>query len=143
MKCPNCGAEVHEEDKFCGECGKPLRHEIKIAPIWKWGSMVASLVLVLIYWILCIGITLYTHLAVLIILLIFGLPSTIYLMYKERTEKIKYGLAWISFPILTFPFTLQPYPEDAFEVFLSFVIPAIIIDVIFMLSMFTKQDKRK
>jgi len=24
MNCPYCGAEVREEDKFCGECGKPL-----------------------------------------------------------------------------------------------------------------------
>jgi len=24
LKCPYCGAEVRREDKFCGECGKPL-----------------------------------------------------------------------------------------------------------------------
>ena len=24
MNCPYCGAEVRKEDKFCGECGKPL-----------------------------------------------------------------------------------------------------------------------
>jgi len=24
MNCPYCGAEVREEDKFCGECGKSL-----------------------------------------------------------------------------------------------------------------------
>lgn len=24
MKCPNCGAQVFEEDKFCGECGQDL-----------------------------------------------------------------------------------------------------------------------
>jgi len=136
MKCPNCGAEVHEEDKFCGGCGRPLQREIEIAPKWKWGSMIASLVLVLIYWILCIGGSffggIYTHPVVLIILLIFGLPATIYLMYKERTEKIKYGLAWISFPILTFPFTLQPFPEDAFAVFLLLAIPAIVIDIIYV-----------
>ena len=24
MKCPNCSAQVFEEDKFCGECGQDL-----------------------------------------------------------------------------------------------------------------------
>ena len=50
MKCPNCGAEVREGDKFCGECGETIRHKIGIAlaPKWKWGSMIASLVLVFI-----------------------------------------------------------------------------------------------
>lgn len=146
MKCPNCGEEVREADKFCGECGKPIRREIEIAPKWKWGSMIASLVIVLIFWIICIAASFtgesYTDPVVLIILLIFGLPATIYLMYKERTEKIKYGLAWISFPILTFHFTLEPYPDSAFEAFLLLAIPAIVIDVIYVIYVY-KQDKRK
>ena len=25
MKCPNCGSVVHEEDLFCGNCGKNLK----------------------------------------------------------------------------------------------------------------------
>lgn len=29
MKCPNCGAEVSEEDKFCGECGKTLTRTVE------------------------------------------------------------------------------------------------------------------
>ena len=132
MKCPNCGAEVHEDDKFCGECGKPLRHEIEIAPKWKWGSMIASLVLVFIFWIICMVDYTYDE-ELLLILLIFGLPATIYLMYKERTEKIKYGLAWILFPILTLLFGLVGWsPEEVFIVFLVFAIPAIVIDFIYV-----------
>lgn len=26
MKCPNCGANVLPEDRFCGECGTPIQH---------------------------------------------------------------------------------------------------------------------
>jgi predicted amidophosphoribosyltransferase len=48
MKCPSCSAEVGEKDKFCGECGKPLRSEV--ASKWKWGSMIANLVLLFIFW---------------------------------------------------------------------------------------------
>ena len=126
MKCPYCGAEVKEEDKFCGECGENLRHEIEIAlaPKWKWGSMIVSLLLVFMFGIG--SMTTYSEEG-LLILLIFGFPATIYLMYKERREKIKYGLAWILFPILILPFGL-----GTFEAFIVFVIPAIIIDVIYV-----------
>jgi len=155
MKCPNCGAEVREEDKFCGECGKPLRREIEFAPVWKWGSMIASLVLVFISWMDCINRTTagVAGIYALQYLMMFGLPATIYLMYKERTKKIKYGLAWISFPILTwfyaFPILTwllgMPYmcwsemTSDLYDctviTFLEFtflVITAIVIDVIYV-----------
>lgn len=141
MKCHYCGAEVREEDKFCGECGKPLRCEI--APQWKWGSMIVSLVLIFSIWATCIGTTEYGE-DLLIILLIFVFPVTIYLMYKERTAKIKYGLAWILFPILLF-FSGLPYGyydyyygyyEDltpiVFFIFIILVIPAIVIDIIYV-----------
>ena len=142
MKCPHCGAEVNESDAFCGGCGKPLRREIEIAPKWKWGSMFASLVLTFIFWMLCLDES-YNEVG-LIILLIFGFPATIYLMYKERTKKIKYGLAWILFPIVTW-FSGLPYgwyssysgrlydeTPEAFGVFIIFIIPAIVIDVIYV-----------
>jgi len=157
MKCPHCGAEVNGSDAFCGDCGKPLRREIEIAPsilreieirlnfiwkwrglTWKWGSMTVSLVLVFLFWAICIDMTYYGD-GLLTILLIFGFPTTIYLMYKERTKKIKYGLAWISFPILTF-FSGIPYGWNfmglygtlgAFGVFIILIIPAIVIDVIY------------
>lgn len=60
-------------------------------------------------------------------------------MYKERTKKIKYGLAWILFPILTF-FSGSPYggyfmdlygTSGAFGAFIILIIPAIVIDVIY------------
>ena len=132
MKCPNCGAEVREEDKFCGECGKPLRREIEIAPKWKWGSMIASLVLLFISWIFA-GPIANSSEELLLPLLIFGFPATIYLMYKERTAKIKYGIAWILFPFLILFFGLDSSePEATILGFLFFAIPAIVIDVIYV-----------
>ena len=132
MKCPHCGAEVDESDAFCGGCGKPLRREIEIAPKWKWGSMIASLVLVLFFYFLIIGETnAYDELS--ITLLVFGFPTTIYLMYKERAGKIKYGLAWILFPILMLLLGLDAeYSENVPSMFLWVAIPAIIIDVIYV-----------
>lgn len=133
MKCPNCNAEVHDEDKFCGECRENLRREIEIAPKWKWGSMIASFVLVFIF-IVCLTAEsdLYNG-PIFMTLLIFGFPTTIYLMYKERVGKIKYGLAWILFPILVFLFSLYTeYTELAFWMVLWAAIPAIVIDVIYV-----------
>lgn len=140
MKCPNCGAEVHEEDKFCGECRENLRREIEIAPKWKWGSMIASLLLVFIFWFLIFAETSWIYggmdKKIFLTLIIFGFPTTIYLMYKERAGKIKYGLAWILFPILILLVVLDV--ADAYErefalwMFLWFAIPAIVIDVIYV-----------
>ena len=152
MKCPNCGAEVREEDKFCGECGKPLRRQIEIAPKWKWGSMIASLVLVFIFWFVCMAIVVDSipysledyeqyeqyidqYLITSVTLLIFGFSVTGYLMYKERTAKIKYGLGWILFPILILCLDLAVGYESALWVcttFLWLAIPAIVIDVIYV-----------
>ena len=161
MKCPYCGAEVKEDDIFCGECGKPLRRrkieialplprKIEISSIWKWGSMIASLVLIFSIWAICIEETYYGE-ELLIILLIFGFPATIYLMYKERAKKIKYGLAWILFPILTW-FSGIPYgwyyyrfydrTPETFAIFIILLILAIVIDVIYAYYVY-KQDKRK
>ena len=132
MKCPNCNAEVHEEDKFCGECGENLRREIEIAPKWKWGSMIASLVLVLFFCFFIINVTNASE-ELMITSLIFFFPTTIYLMYKERAGKIKYGLAWILFPILMLLFGLDTrYSEDTLWMFLWAAIPAIAIDVIYV-----------
>ena len=68
---------------------------------------------------------------ILMILLIFGFPATIYLMYKERTAKIKYGLAWIFFPIIII---LLLYGLDPDEIFWRFLIaiPAIFLDFIYV-----------
>jgi len=134
MNCPNCGAEVRAEDKFCGECGKPLRREIEIAPIWKWGSMIASLVLVFMFYIICWdpGFRYQNYgEPVLIISGLLGFPATIYLMYRERTVKIKYGLAWILFPILIMLF-FSNYDRTVSVLFSILVIPAIVIDAIYV-----------
>jgi hypothetical protein len=54
-------------------------------------------------------------------------------MYKERAGKIKYGLAWILFPILMLLFGLDTiYSEEAFWMFLWAAIPAIVIDIIYV-----------
>ena len=63
-------------------------------------------------------------------LAIFGFPTIIYLTYKERAEKIKYGLAWITFPLIAWLFgTSYPFEEDVFTYFILLVIPAIVIDI--------------
>ena len=55
------------------------------------------------------------------------------LKYEERTEKIKYELAWILFPILILFYGLDSeYAEQAFVLFFLFAIPAIVIDVIYV-----------
>ena len=87
MKCPNCGAEVHEEDKFCGECGKDLhvpKVRVEEKPVGKWRSIVALLGLFLVI----VFVSVFTFgallggLKVIVILLIFGLPI-IYLILKK------------------------------------------------------------
>lgn len=118
MKCPNpkCGYEkVLEDDKFCGICGISLRYEI--SPILKWGSMIASLVLLLYFWIFSFNTFLWV-----------AIPVTIFLLYKERTTKIKYGPVWILFPILTLVFNLLYDYRVALRFFILCV-PAIIIDL--------------
>ncbi len=134
MKCPNpdCNAEVKAEDKFCGECGKPLRQEIE--PKWKWESMIVSLVLIFIFGVLTITSARYAGQGqFLAFLLLLGFPATIYLMYKERTAKIKYGLAWILFPILMLLFSVvDNYSyriSDIFVLFIVLAVPAIVIDI--------------
>ncbi|PXF61321.1 MAG: hypothetical protein C4B59_05055 [Candidatus Methanogaster sp.] len=65
--------------------------------------------------------------------LIFFFPTTIYFMYTERAGKIKYGLAWILFPILMLLFGLDARDlGDALWLFLWLAIPAIVIDVIYV-----------
>ncbi len=148
MKCSICGFENRKGAKFCGECGKPLITEV--SSTLKWGSMIASLVLVLIFWYYCWNSSLYNPYAYysyatyaytpLTILLLLGFPTTIILMYKERTAKIKYGYAWILFPIFSFLFAsfLQKPPGDIFAVFFIFAIPAIVIDYLY-----NQKDKKK
>jgi hypothetical protein len=128
MKCPECGFENREEAKFCGNCGKALLLEIE--PKWRWGSMIASLVLLQIYYYLVLSERYYYYSGMSElekIVLLFGVPVTIYLMYKERIVNIKYGLAWILFPILIFNIGW----------FLTLVIPAIAIDSIYVIRGFS------
>ena len=131
MKCPECGFEgILEDEKFCGECGAVIQtKESKWdLPKWKWGSLIASTVLVFLFWFVVCD---YGYREEFLLgLAIFGFPTIIYLMYKERTDKIKYGLAWITFPLITWLFG-TPYTFDG-EIFINFillVIPAIVIDI--------------
>lgn len=132
MKCPNCDAEVHEEDKFCGECGENLRREIEIAPKWKWGSMIASLTIVFFIWLLAVTETSDSGIAVILIMGgIFAFPAIIYLMYKERTEKIKYGLIWILLVVVLY--LLGGLIADINEVVVIFLnSPAFFIDIVYV-----------
>jgi hypothetical protein len=130
MKCPECGFEgILEDEKFCGECGAAIRTEVSKwdLPKWKWGSLIASTVLVFIFWLFIVGS--YRSITEFLLgLAIFGFPVIIYLMYKERTEKIKYGLVWVVFPLLVWLFGSYSV-DEMFPYFIFFVIPAIIIDM--------------
>ena len=132
MKCPKCGSEgILEDEKFCGECGEVIRTEESKwdLPKWKWGSLIASTVLVFIFWYFIVD-RYYSYTEFLLGLAIFGFPAIIYLMYKERTEKIKYGLVWVVFPLLVWLFgTDYSFEEKIFPYFIFLVIPAIIIDM--------------
>lgn len=133
MKCPNCGVEVHEEDKFCGECGEDLRREIEIAPKWKWGSMIASLAIVFYFWLSVVTGAITELVEIHVIWGIFAFPAIIYLMYKERTEKIKYGLIWILLVVVLYIFeelVLAGRVEMAIFIFLNS--PAFFIDIVYV-----------
>ena len=147
MKCPECGFEgVLDNEKFCGECGANVGTiESKWdTPKWKWGSLIVSTVLVFLFWSLpIIGPQIgiynahdhYEHffqyiMGFLLCLAFFGFPTVIYLMYKERTHKINYGLAWITFPLITLLlFSFEGFSGDIFIFFIILVVPAIIIDI--------------
>ena len=130
MKCPECGFEsILEDEKFCGECGAVIRtKESKWdVPKWKWGSLITSTVLVFLFWFFITINSYYPQFP--LGLAIFGFPVIIYLMYKERTEKIKYGLAWITFPLIIWLFSGYTFEEEMFAILFILVIPAIIIDI--------------
>ena len=130
MKCPECGFEgVLESEKFCGECGAAIRTDESKwdAPKWKWGSLIASTVLVFLFWLFIAVDSDYAEF--FLGLAIFGFPVIIYLMYKERTEKIKYGLVWVVFPLIVWLFGDDYFFEDIFILFIFLVVPAIIIDI--------------
>ena len=130
MKCPECGFEgILKDEKFCGECGADIRTEESKwdVPKWKWGSLIASTVLVFLFWLFIAVDSDYAEF--FLGLAIFGFPVIIYLMYKERTEKIKYGLVWVVFPLIVWLISDDYYFEDIFILFIFFVIPAIIIDI--------------
>lgn len=131
MKCPNCGAEVREEDKFCGECGETIRREIEIAPKWKWGSMIASLAIVFTFWLLVIANPPFdVIIGIHIVWGVFAFPAIIYLMYKERTEKINYGLIWILLVVVLY--ILEELIGGHMFVVVFFNFPAFVIDALYV-----------
>lgn len=130
MECPYCGAEVKEGDTFCGDCGKPLRREI--APVLKWGSMIASLAIVFTFWLLgIVGSGRYdVIIGIHIVWGVFAFPAIIYLMYKERIKKINYGLIWILLVVVLWILDGLIW-DDMFAV-LFFNIPAFVIDALYV-----------
>jgi len=129
MKCPECGFEgILEDEKFCGECGAVIRTEESKwdVPKWKWGSMIAATVLVFLFWLIAIDNSYFPEF--LLGLAIFGFPTIIYLMYKERVGKIKFGLSWIAFPLISWLFS-NPFKEEVITYLILLVIPAIVIDI--------------
>jgi hypothetical protein len=145
MKCPHCGAEVQEGDTFCGECGTKLpipTGRIEENKYWKWGSMIASLVLVFIWWSFVYSVWIRipsSQLLSLLAWLIFAFPASIYLMYKERTEKIKYGLAWILFPLILV-FYVVVFKNTFPILFFYYAVPAIVIDFLYVFTTLPEMD---
>lgn len=139
MKCPHCGAEVNESDAFCGGCGKPLRREIEIAPKWKWGSMIASLAIVFFIWSVVVTAASADMIEIHVIWGIFAFPAIIYLMYKERTEKIKYGLIWILLVVVLYIFEELVLSGSDGVILIFYNIPAFFIDLVYVY----KTSKRK
>jgi FtsH-binding integral membrane protein len=147
MKCPNCGKDISEKAKFCKECGKPILSEID--PKWKWGSMIVSLVLLAFSWLgtyFDAMVHAYSYSVVPWIILFFvGCPLVIYLMYKERKVKIKYGRAWVIVPILLMLvglsspiYVYNSYSQYVLNYFFFGVVPAIIIDLLAMHKIYRK-----
>lgn len=97
-----------------------------IEPKSKWVSMIISLGLNLLFWNTIYG---NSHSSFLEFLLLLGFPAVFYLMYKERTTRINYGLAWILFPIITLFFELFFDRYAGIFIFILFIIPAIVIDL--------------
>ena len=132
MKCPECGFEgVLDNEKFCGECGAFIRTDESKwnAPKWKWGSLISSTMLVFLFW-FYIFTGQESNTEFLIGLAVYGFPTITYLLYKERIEKIKYGLAWITFPLITWFFGYNyAFQEFILYNLIYFVIPAIVIDI--------------
>ena len=136
MKCPECGFEgVLDNEKFCGECGANIRtNDSKWdTPKWKWGSLISSIALVFQFWsVIFIDHSHYpSNPDFLIGSALFGFPLMIYLLYKERTQKIKYGFAWITFPLIIW-FFMFFFVGDYYKptiLLLVYVVPAFVIDI--------------
>jgi hypothetical protein len=142
--CPYCGAEVQAGEKFCGKCGKKLAVSKFLTDenkYWKWGSMIVSLVIILIAWVTGIRNPYYDEIIYPHDLVypysaylenstsyytdigsiypdysfifwgwLIAFPIIIYLMYIERTKKIKYCLSWISLVVvLDLTYLLAPH----------------------------------
>lgn len=106
----------------------------------KWGSMIVAIVFLFVFLILCF---LESCVNEAFILLILSFPVIVYLLYKERTENIKYGFVWILLPVLVallgygLNFTDSTFYWDFFVIFCMFAIPAFIIDVIYIYNIKT------
>ncbi len=138
-------------------CEKPLQngkiHPTRILPkskwacmvTWtksKWGSMIISLFLLLIFS-NSISVAYQDNygniMSFFIYDLIFGFLLTIYIMYKERKTKITYRLLWILFPIVLLfgrwgwrNYHYQNFDGELFLSFILFAIPAFIIDYLYI-----------
>lgn len=141
MKCPHCGAKVLAGDKFCGDCGKKIIITDEIPPLWKWGSMIASLLIII--WILYESIISRWgwFLRFSIFWAIFAFPAIIYLMYKERLEKtkyeqkLKYAGMWFLTLILLLIVLMSTYTNSSLGqyVFLLLIYsPPLIIDCVYL-----------
>ena len=106
----------------------------------KWGSMIAAIVFLFIFLMFCFYASCVND---AFILLILSFPVIVYLLYKERTENIKYGFVWILLPVLVallgygLNFTDSTFYWDFFVIFCMFAIPAFIIDVIYIYNIKT------
>lgn len=132
--CPFCRAEVQEGEKFCGQCGRKIAISKFLTDenkYWKWGSMIASIAILIIGWFAGSNNVYYDYRFVFFGWLI-AFPVIIYLMYIERTKKLKYAFAWISLVIvLIFIDGLRPYNYNPILLPVLFS-PAIALDAIYI-----------
>jgi hypothetical protein len=120
--------EINISEKRDGEKKLPS----KIAPKWKWGSMIVSLGIVIFFWFIGILESSASHdfTSIHLIWGIFAIPAIVYLMYKERTEKIRYGLVWIL--IVSVLWVWDSFIWSDMITGLFYNIPAFIIDIIYV-----------
>lgn len=49
VRCPGCGAEVHDEAEWCHKCGGVMHAEDKGVPLWAWATGLVLLLFIVVF----------------------------------------------------------------------------------------------